>query len=109
MNPRQQKLTYQCQTTKKIKFSQVNLQVMDLNTTNDVNIEVDNNDWEDNYSINNKVDSLNDQEIFNIKSDLDDDEDDGYDGNESSSPNESISYVVDKGKRKELDEMETDD
>ncbi|CAI2163837.1 2689_t:CDS:2 [Funneliformis geosporum] len=44
MNSRQQKLTYQCLTTKKIKFSQVNLQEIDLNTTNELNIEDDDND-----------------------------------------------------------------
>ncbi|CAG8446667.1 10668_t:CDS:2 [Funneliformis mosseae] len=73
MNSRQQKLTYQCLTTKKIKFSQVNLQEIDLNTTNELNIEDDDNEWEDNYSLNNKLD------LFNIKSDLEDDEEEDDD------------------------------
>ncbi|CAG8518764.1 15080_t:CDS:2 [Rhizophagus irregularis] len=69
INPRQQKLTYQCQTTKKIKFSQVNLQEINLDKTselNQFNID-DDNEWENKYSISKKKFSLDDQELFNIK------------------------------------------
>src|SRR4051794_20099909 len=112
MNPRQQKLTYQCQTTKKIKFSQVNLQEINLDTTNELNqfnID-DNNEWEDKYLANNKNYSLDDQELFNIQSNLhdnSDDEDEEKNGNRSDNQDEIISsVVVDKGKRKEIIDQE---
>ncbi|GBC10839.1 hypothetical protein RclHR1_09950003 [Rhizophagus clarus] len=103
INPRQQKLKYQCQTTKKIKFSQVNLQEIDLDMTNELNqfnID-DDNEWEDKYSINKKKFSLDDQELFNIKSNLhDNSDDDENDGNESNSQNDTV--IVSKGKKKEI-------
>ncbi|CAB4374430.1 hypothetical protein RhiirA5_497691 [Rhizophagus irregularis] len=103
INPRQQKLTYQCQTTKKIKFSQVNLQEINLDKTselNQFNID-DDNEWENKYSISKKKFSLDDQELFNIKSNLhDNSDDDENDGNESNNQNDTV--IVNKGKRKEI-------
>src|SRR5579859_7684782 len=101
-NQKQKKLTYQCQTTKKIKFSQVNLQEINLDTKNELNqfnID-DDNEWEDKYSINNENYSLNDQELFNIKSNLHDNSDDEDDNNDDNNHNDTV--VVDKGKRKEI-------